>query len=147
MGAFCSRISPNEREENDTMSKPYRQRTSAEWEELIRKCKSSGLSDYEWCRRNEVPQSSFYRNLKKFHGTTITETAKECPAGNVPAVQQEVVPLKLIGESEVPKPMVSCKSDPVPAARLQVNGMTIDLFSNADPSFISGILKAVSSIC
>ena len=147
MGAFRSRISPIEWEENDTMPKPYRQRTNTEWEELIRKCKSSGLSDYEWCRQNGVPQSSFYRNLKKFHESTIEEAPKEFPVRVIPAVQQEVVPLKLIEETKAPESPVSCKADPAPAARLQVNGMTIDLFSNANPSFIHGVIKAVSSIC
>ena len=45
--------------------------TDAEWEKMICECKASGLSDWQWCRENGIPTSSFYRHLKKFHNTTV----------------------------------------------------------------------------
>ena len=127
------------------MPRPYRVRSDAEWAELIRECKSSGLSDYQWCIENRIPQTSFYRHLRKFHGTTIKELPQAAKAELAIPAAQEIVPVRVVGDPEpVPEPSGSRRA---PAARVTVNGITIDLFDNADPGLISGILSAASSLC
>ncbi len=37
------------------------QRTLADWRRIVKKQKQSGLSVAEFCRRNEIPVSSFYQ--------------------------------------------------------------------------------------
>ena len=148
MGAFCSRSIPKKREENKTMPKQYHQRTASEWADIIRECKSSGQSDYHWCHEHGISMTSFYRNLKKFHDTSILELPAEMPSGKAAVPVQEVVPLQVIDDRhEKSRPAVMEENGFLPAARLLVNGMTIELGADADPSFISGILKAASSIC
>lgn len=130
------------------MPRPYYQRTSSEWADIIRQCKSSGLSDYQWCTEHGISTTSFYRNLKKFHEASILELPTETPSGMVPAQVQEVVPLRVIDDRpERSRPADMRENGFLPAARLLVNGMTIELCADADPSFISGILKAAASIC
>lgn len=130
------------------MPRQYHQRTSDEWAEIIRQCKSSGLSDYQWCTEHGISMTSFYRNLKKFHDTSIQELPEKTRSGMLPVPVQEVVPLQVIDDGpDRSQPAVRKENVFVPAARLQVNGMTIELCADAEPSFISGILKAAASIC
>lgn len=126
------------------MPRPYQMRSDAEWAELIRECRSSGLSDFQWCIENQIPQTSFYRHLRKFHDTVIKELPQAPKAELAAPAAQEIVPVRVVGDPD-PTPDRSCSRDP--AARLTVNGITIDLFDNADPGFISGILRAASSLC
>jgi len=92
--------------------------------------------------------TSFYRNLKKFHDTSIQELPEKTRSGMLPVPVQEVVPLQVIDDGpDRSQPAVRKENVFVPAARLQVNGMTIELCADAEPSFISGILKAAASIC
>ena len=130
------------------MPRQYHQRTSGEWADIIRQCKSSGLSDYQWCTEHGISTTSFYRNLKKIHDTSILELPAEMPSGMVPAQIQEVVPLRVIDDRpERSRPADMRENVFVPAAKLQVNGMMIELCADAEPSFISSILKAAASIC
>ena len=126
------------------MSKQYRFRSDAEWADLIRKCKSSGLSDYQWCSENGIPQSSFYRNLKKFRNTTISALPEDKPAAMALVPSQDVVPVRLM---EDPAAIPMDTSGAVPAARLTVNGISIDLYGTASASFIGDILRAAASLC
>ena len=45
-------------------TKPNR-RTEEEWFQLIQECRTSGLSDKEWCRQNNVSLSNFYYHIRK----------------------------------------------------------------------------------
>ncbi len=95
--------------------------TSVEWEELICRCKASGLSDWRWCRENNISTSSFYRQLKKFRNTSvapITERPLSDPSA-FPEIQ-EVVPLTVRDETPViPEPRQDS-----PAVRLTVRGLS-----------------------
>ena len=49
------------------------------WMELIQTCRVSGLSDYEWCRINHIPTSSFYYNVKRLRMEACNDTAAVVP--------------------------------------------------------------------
>ena len=40
-------------------------RTEAEWLSIINTCRSSGLSDHEWCMNNDIAPSSFYHAIDR----------------------------------------------------------------------------------
>ena len=43
----------------------YKRYTDEEKLSLIKQCRSSGLSDYEWCRQNNINNSTFYYWIKQ----------------------------------------------------------------------------------
>ena len=120
--------------------------TDTEWEEIICQCKASGLSDWQWCRDNGISTSSFYRHLKKFRNP-ITVPAAEVQAVTVGEVQ-EVVPL-VIRDEEPPVPAVSAQPQAadLPAVRLTVRGISLDIFNHAGSDVISNIIRAVEGLC
>ena len=63
--------------------------------QLIQECRTSGLSDREWCSQNGIPVSTFYYHIKR-----LREQACDIPASvsRKAAVRQEVVRLDIIDE-------------------------------------------------
>lgn len=45
-------------------TKIYR-RTEEDWFQLIQECRTSGLSDKEWCRQNNITISNFYYHIRQ----------------------------------------------------------------------------------
>ena len=62
---------------------------------LIMECRQSGLSDYQWCRKQGINSGTFYNRVSKLRkaGYTVPE-----PAGKVSGapVMQEVVKLAMV---------------------------------------------------
>lgn len=73
--------------------------TEKEWLNMIRDCKSSGLSDQEWCREHHIVRSTFYKHLKRFH-TAADDDGGRLPVKNLPLVpeEHEILPLIITEE-------------------------------------------------
>ena len=41
-------------------------RTDEEWLSLIQECRSSGLTDKQWCEAHQICPSNFYYQIKRF---------------------------------------------------------------------------------
>lgn len=41
-------------------------RTDEEWLSLIQECRSSGLTDKQWCEEHQICPSNFYYQIKRF---------------------------------------------------------------------------------
>ncbi|MCR5796733.1 MAG: hypothetical protein K6G63_02305, partial [Eubacterium sp.] len=65
-------------------------RSSDDWMKLIRECRSSGLTDAEWCRVNSVAISSFYAAIRRLRSNAC---AVPVPVEKTTDVLQEVVPV------------------------------------------------------
>ena len=77
------------------MNKRAPRRSNEEWHQIILAARASGLSDFEYCRDNSIPSSSFYRALAR-----LRQQACELPARfERSECKQEVVPINI---SELP---------------------------------------------
>lgn len=123
--------------------------TKSQWADLISQCKSSGLSDFEWCRRNNIPQSSFYYQLKKQrdisceHNEAVLiapQTQNGCTM-HEPEIQ-EVVPL--IIRDDIHDAVPASQADV--AARITINGISIEIYNSSQRDAIINVLSAVSSL-
>ena len=88
---------------------------------LIMECRQSGLSDYQWCRKQGINPGTFYNWVSKLRkaGYTVPD-----PAGKVSAapVMQEVVKLDL-AESGISTPAMpaGAKYQPFSFARCSLH--------------------------
>ena len=57
------------------MNKRAPRRSDEEWHQIILAARASGLSDFEYCRDNSIPTSTFYRALAR-----LRQQACELPA-------------------------------------------------------------------
>jgi transposase-like protein len=62
---------------------------------LIMECRQSGLSDYQWCARNDINPGTFYNWVSKLHksGYTFSDSSNK---SNAIAVTQEVVKVDMV---------------------------------------------------
>ena len=77
------------------MSKRAHHRSDEEWHRIILAARSSGLNDFEYCRSNGIPHSTFYRALARLrlHACEIPARAER------PEYKLEVVSINI---SELP---------------------------------------------
>ena len=47
----------------------YQRRSKDEWLTLINECRSSGLSDYDWCQRNGISHHTFYKAVRRLRAS------------------------------------------------------------------------------
>jgi len=117
------------------------------WPDIIRQCKASGLSDWEWCRRNNICDSTFYYQLKKHKDIACTPgeviqpklpeySQRPCPE------QHDIVPL-IIRDDDV---MSVANVDHRIAAKLTVKGISIELYNDTGSDVIKSIISALVSL-
>lgn len=135
------------------MSKRAACRSDEEWQKIILDARSCGISDFEYCRRNGIPHSTFYRALAR-----LRRNACEVPARSTTVEQrQEVVPINI---ADLPlSRMESMHSVPtMPQAvapstafaatmRIAIGGSTLELTNHADPAVVASILQMLKRSC
>ncbi len=52
-------------------------RTADEQYQLIMECRSSGLSDYQWCTEHNINPGTFYNWVKRLRKKAVTGTCYE----------------------------------------------------------------------
>ena len=120
------------------------------WFDLIQKCRTSGKSDYQWLKDNNIKSPTFYYHVKQLRkkACELPETTKKT---YIPEVQ-EVVPVFLKDE-EISVPTVSSEpvipeaSDDAVAVRLQIRGICVEISNTASQAVIQNTLSALQNLC
>ena len=118
-------------------TKIYR-RTEEEWFQLIQECRTSGLSDKEWCRQNNIRQ--------------LTKKACQIPVNKRTASREhhEIVPLKVLDEEKaknIPAALTDKTSFDAVPVRLSYRGTFLEIQNNAEQSTVENVLRALQSLC
>lgn len=108
---------------------------------LIMECRQSGLSDYQWCQRQDINVGTFYNRVSKLRKAGYTfPDSKSKSEGAV--VVQDVVKINLVSEDmhgpviEQNTRPIAASSTPSVAAELVVGNVTLRLFNGADQNLI-----------
>lgn len=110
------------------------------WLQLITQCRSSGLTDRQWCIENEIPVSTFY-----YHVRALRKKACEVPeAVNVAVQKQEVVQVPLWEMEQHTSDPVSL---PLPSICLEMQGIRIEIHEQAGADVIRNTLIALRQLC
>ena len=80
-------------------------RSDEEWLQLIRECRSSGMTDRVWCEEHQIAFSTFY-----YHVQDLRKKARDLPepVRKGRDILQEVVPVAII-EDEISHPVNQAK--------------------------------------
>ena len=105
--------------------KPQR-RTADEQYQLIMECRSSGLSDYQWCTEHNINPGTFYNWVKR-----LIEVIPDHQNPGIPTVESTMLPLE----------------EPCPAIEVMLGTVSIKISNDVDPKLLSQILKAVTGTC
>ena len=110
------------------------------WLNLITQCRSSGLTDRQWCIENGIPVSTFY-----YHVRALRKKACEVPeAVDAAAQKQEVVQIPLWEMEQPPSDTVALH---MPSICLEMQGVRIEIREQAGADVIRNTLLALRQLC
>lgn len=116
-------------------------------------CRSSGLSDYQWCTEHNINPGTFYNWVKRLRKKACYDIPSATGRGDYkPALKQDVVKLEVIpdqqsagiptaGNTEFPLGETS------PAIEIMLGNASIKISNDVDPRLLSQILKTVTGTC
>ena len=118
---------------------------------LIMECRQSGLSDYQWCRQQDINPGTFYNWVSKFRKSSYTFPDSQSKSVGTPVVQ-EVVKLDVV-EQEESSPIIEQNACPLPlsrnndvAAELIVGNVTLRLFNGANQKLVQSALQYLGGV-
>ena len=110
------------------------------WLERITQCRSSGLTDRQWCIESRIPVSAFC-----YHVRALRKNACEIPEANDTSRQkQEVVQIPLWKEE---LRVLDGISAPSPSICLQMQGIRVEINERAGADVIRNTLFAMHQLC
>ncbi len=116
---------------------------------LIIECRQSGLSDYQWCRKQGIHFGIFYNWVSKLRKAGYTIPDSESKSSALPA-SQEVVKLDPAEHEASAPAMAGQKADfpslsaaPSIAAEMECGNIRVCIFNGADPDVIRNTLQCI----
>lgn len=116
-------------------------------------CRSSGLSDYQWCTEHDINPGTFYNWVKRLKKKACYDIPSATGRGDYrPAPKQDVVKLEVIPDHQ--GSLISSAGStmlPVeetgPAIEIMFGTVSIKISNNVAPELLSQILKTVAGAC
>lgn len=118
--------------------------------DLIMECRSSGLSDYQWCRANHVSASTFYgwtQQLKR-DGFQLPECASIDTFA--PSSTPDIVKLEIVDDVIPTQPVAvnATKTTNNYSVEITLGKASIKISNNVSPDLLSTIMNCIGgSLC
>ena len=125
-------------------------KTDDEWFEVIQRCRTSGMTDKDWCETNGISQTSLYRFIRK-----LKKKSYEIP-DHPKFKRQEVVPIQIIPDEQESLPPTIPEQDM--AARHDVStrqsgihiscgSFRVDIDADSDQKTLRDTLMILRNLC
>ena len=118
--------------------------------EAIQRCRTSGMTDKDWCVANGISQTALYRYIRK-----LKKKSYEIP--NHPKFKkQEVVPVQIIPDEQESLTSTVPNQDMIPrhdvsahqsGIHISCGSFRVDIDNNADPNTLQDTLMILRSLC
>ena len=126
--------------------------------QLIRECRNSGLSDYQWCKEHGIHPGTFYNWVSRLRKKACCEIPEPISkAEPSPAPVQDVVRLNFHSKAENPELMLLCQSAPASptciadisaSIEISLGNATIRIANGTDPAILERVLSLVKgTVC
>lgn len=120
---------------------------------LIMECRSSGLSDYQWCETQGIHPGTFYNWVSKLHKAGVTLPDSESKRFGTP-VHQEVVKVGLVPNTPAQATIMEqntrilamSSADTSIAMEIEMGNSTIRFFNNTNPELIRITLQSIGGM-
>ena len=126
-------------------------RSDEEWFQLINQCRRSGLSDSQWCKQHDIPESTFFcalgRLRKKAYAIPDRNKSMDAILGSIP--KQDVVRIDIEPEilsSDRPEQMQVLSApylDNSHTIEIDVHGINIRVFNSVDTALLKTVLSTL----
>ena len=119
------------------------------WYDIIQKCRTSGKTDSQWFKENNMKPPTFYYHVKQLRkkACELPEAAKRTSTAEF----QEIVPIFFKEEISVPAASIETVipevSDNAVAVRLKIHGICVEISNSASQLIIQNTLSVLQNLC
>ena len=133
-------------------------RTLDEWMEVITTSRQSGLSDTEWCRRNDIPTRTFENAVSRLRkhacelplplkASTVTDRTLDLTNGKPDVVQIAIEPDKLPTAITRPLDAVSALHlDNSHTIEIMIGNTSVGINNQASPELVHEVITSLKEI-
>ena len=125
-------------------------RNKQEWFQLITECRRSGLSDHEWCARNDISSSAFYKAVRRLRAAACEIPERSVSFGVcdlTSSVKQDVVPVQIVPEhKELAELEFSCCREALPPMTIRYKDLTIQITNDTSPALIERTIRILGGM-
>lgn len=122
-------------------------RNKQEWFQLITECRRSGLSDHEWCIRNNISKSAFYKAVRRLRAAACEIPERTVPFGTcdlTASVKQDVVPVQIVPEHD--ELDFSYGRESLPPMTISYKDLTIRITNDTSPALIERTIRILGGM-
>ena len=125
-------------------------KSEEQWIDVIQACRTSGMTDKDWCSQNGISTTALYRHIRKMKSSdvSIPGHSEVCTME-----KHDVVPLR-IAESESRAAFQNNDPESAPFLRqlscgihITIGSFRIEVAGNADPAALQNTLQILQRIC
>jgi transposase-like protein len=140
-----------------TQQKPlmHAKRMSADEQyKLIMECRSSGMTDYQWCIEHDIKPGTFYNWVKRLRKKACYDVPPAARRGRYAAsAKQEVVKIELIDDCNPIEPTPVCSRETYlvnntasdSAIEISIGSAVIKISNAVDPVLLAQVIRSVGS--
>ena len=130
-------------------------KTDQEWLDVIQSCRTSGMTDKDWCRSNGISQTSLYRHINRLrkkdyaipeHGRVQLDKGHEVVPVEFDKIT-ELDPKYVRLSSEVRNDDVSVSEIASSGVHVTAGRFKIDIDNNVNTSVLQDTLRILQRLC
>ena len=120
---------------------------------LIMECRSSGLSDQQWCMQHDINPGTFYNWVKRLRRKNCYDIpAATGRAGLTATVKQDVVKVEILSDDKpssnpgffsAPDPVCELPPSQTPPIEIQMHESIVRITNDIDPRLFAQILRSL----
>ena len=124
--------------------------------QMVMNCRTSGLSDYQWCQQQGIAASTFYNWITRLRKAGYTFPESQAKVAALP-VKQGVVKLEVLPKeaeatklvehqnTRIPNPIIN-ESLNATTVEVEMAGATVRFFNNTNPELLKYTLECLGGI-
>ena len=118
-------------------------RTADEQYQLIMECRSSGLSDYQWCTEHNINPGTFYNWVKRLRKNGCGDIPEKNQLSTYEQSHQEVVKIEM---NSISVPTDMNKNTDTAAMELMIGNMNLRISNETDPLLLAKTIQILTEL-
>lgn len=122
----------------DAVKQKSREVKLRQWAEIVTICRNSGITIRSWCDENGVNEKQYYYWQRKLREMALANIEDHAPVVPASTPNQRFAKVDNIVSSPVGK---------TPHTAIDIGGIKVEVYADANPDVIEASLKAVLALC
>ena len=111
--------------------------------QLIMECRSSGLSDYQWCTEHNINPGTFYNWVKRLRKNGCGDIPEKNQLSTYEQSHQEVVKIEM---NSISVPTDMNKNTDTAAMELMIGNMNLRISNETDPLLLAKTIQILAEL-